>query len=252
MKSQSLLLAFFLSLATSGIAIPDHILTDLDRARKAYDREEYEKALELYQKVEEDHRSPSLYYNMGNAALRTEALGKAILYYQKARKRAPWDPDIQNNLELALDRTRDEFDREPVRGIGGAFKDLLVAAPIGGWWVLSMICSCLCGLSFFLIASYPVGKRLGAWTIMILFLFLTGLFFAADRIKHRILEQKNSAVIMTPSARVKSSPKMGTSTAFVLHEGTCVELRKKNGEWSEIRTPDQQVGWVRSDRIALY
>lgn len=52
-----------------------------------------------------------LYYNLGNAYLKLEDLGHAILWYERALRRMPRDPDLRFNYAYALSLTRDA--REP-------------------------------------------------------------------------------------------------------------------------------------------
>lgn len=243
----SLLFFFPIASFAQGSEVQQH----LDSARSAYDQGNYRTAKELYEKVTETHISPSLHYNIGNAAFRSGDLGEAILHYRRARKRAPWDPDIAKNLEIAVQETRDDFENESTPGISGGFKDLLVAAPLGDWWTLSLILSILCGSSFFLIGRNGKGRSFGM-AIAILFLLLTLLAYGADIGKERILASERNAVVLTPSIEVRNSPKSGASTAFVLHEGTSVKIRSMDDGWVRIGTPDEQVGWVERDALGLY
>ncbi len=247
-----ILLFALLTFPMQLLCIPKEVNVLMDSAKSAYDREAYQKALTLYQKVAKDYRAPSLYHNLGNAALKAEKLGKAVLYYQKGQKLAPWDPDIQHNLSIAQSRTRDEFQNDPSQTLWGAFKDFLVVAPIGGWWGWSLTFSFLTFASFLLIALGPEKVRSLALGSAILGLFLTLLFYGGYKGKERILGSKDRAVIQAPSVQVRSAPKTSSSTAFVLHEGTTVDVREDQEEWTEIRTPDEQIGWIRTKDLTRF
>ena len=59
-------------------------------ANLLYQEGKYEKALEDYRQISESGlESADLYYNMGNAAYRSNSIGYAILYYEKALKMEP-------------------------------------------------------------------------------------------------------------------------------------------------------------------
>lgn len=253
MKTMNCFLFLFLLLSALGSGAEEDSLEErIERGHRAYDQEEFEKALGEYRRLAEEHSSPSLYYNMGNAALRSGELGHAILYYRKAQKRAPRDEDIQNNLDLAIRKTRDDFENRFSKGIFEAYEELLVAEPLGDWWGLSWVTSLLSTAALILIAFVRKTWRWLGWTLATLFLFLTLLFFAAERTSKGIIEEKDRAVVLSPSVEVHHEPKEAASTAFVLHEGTTVEVRKERGDRLEIRTPDDQVGWVRKEDLGLY
>ena len=57
--------------------------------------------------------SPLLYYNMGNAAYRSNNLGYAILYYEKALKMDPGFEDAENNLRFVSQFRSDRFEQVP-------------------------------------------------------------------------------------------------------------------------------------------
>ncbi len=225
----------------------------MDSARSAYDAGNYSEALEHYRKLAKQYHSPSLYYNMGNAALRAGELGKAVRYYRIAEKRAPWDPDIQNNLRIASEKTRDDFEGElKESGILSAIENFVVERPLGKWWDLAFIASLLSGAMLVLIAFRKARSHGPEWIVFFLFLFLSGIFFSADLWRAKILENEKGAVILKPSVKIRSEPSQEASTAFVLHEGTTVELRDRKDGWTEIRTPDDQVGWIRNENAGTF
>jgi tetratricopeptide (TPR) repeat protein len=49
-----------------------------------------------------------LFYNLGNAYLKNDDLGHALLWYERALKRIPDDPDLRFNYDYALTLTKDE------------------------------------------------------------------------------------------------------------------------------------------------
>lgn len=223
-----------------------------DSAQKAYDNEEFEKALSYYRSIEQDFRSPSLYYNMGNAAFRAGELGKAVLFFQKARKMAPWDEDIHHNLELVQKEVQDEFEQEDPKTLSDGFKEFVVAAPLGDWWRIALFFSLLLGATLVLLTFADRSWRNILLSVVLLFLFLGGLAYGADRWKERILKRNGHLVVLSPSVRVQHEPTSDSSTAFILHEGSTVELRKERDGWLELRTPDEQIGWIPSDEVGKF
>lgn len=243
-------LFFIAPLSTEAATAPE---AWAESAEAAYDSGNYKAALEHYQKIATDLHSPSLYYNIGNAALRAGELGTAILYYRKAEKRAPWDSDLGHNLSIALERTRDDFNtKRGKNGILSGIKNFVVESPFGEWWTLAFASSILSGAIVLSIALRRKNSQNTEWGIMILFLLLSGSFFGADRWRKSILETNKGAVICSPSVKVKNEPTDQAKTAFILHEGTTVNIREQEKKWTEIRTPDDQVGWIPNAKAAAF
>ena len=71
----------------------------------------YEKAILSYEKIINEGKieNAGLYYNLGNAYLLKENIGKAILNYRRAQKLNSSDANIQKNLEFARSQRIDKI-----------------------------------------------------------------------------------------------------------------------------------------------
>ncbi|GIV26774.1 MAG: hypothetical protein KatS3mg027_0588 [Bacteroidia bacterium] len=89
----------------------NEVASIIKSAEEAYKQKNYSKTIELYQRViNQNYESFELYYNLGNAYFKNNQLGKAILYYEKAKKLNPSDPDLKHNLSIAYNKTIDKID----------------------------------------------------------------------------------------------------------------------------------------------
>ncbi len=89
------------------------------RGNALYEAGKYEEALGVYyQLIQEKQESADLYYNMGNAAYRSNSIGYAILYYEKALKLEPTHDDAGNNLEFVSQYRLDAFEQVPQLFVG--------------------------------------------------------------------------------------------------------------------------------------
>ena len=86
MKLQKLSLIMLLS-ASQVLASSDSLYI---KALSLYEEGKFELALENWNHVlESGYEAAELYYNMGNAAFRSNSIGYAALYYEKALKLDP-------------------------------------------------------------------------------------------------------------------------------------------------------------------
>ena len=58
-----------------------------------------------------------------------------------------------------------------------------------------------------------------------------------------------SAVVMTASSAVKSSPDKSATDLFVLHEGTVVTITDRLDGWCEVVIADGKKGWLECRKI---
>jgi uncharacterized protein YgiM (DUF1202 family) len=52
------------------------------------------------------------------------------------------------------------------------------------------------------------------------------------------------AIIFAISTQIKTAPKMSSDDAFVLHEGTKVQILDSDGDWLRIVLSDGKDGWI--------
>ena len=70
--------------------------------------------------------------------------------------------------------------------------------------------------------------------------------------QQQVLLQRTGAIIMTPSAVIKSTPSNSGTDLFILHEGTHVEITDATmHEWVEIRMADGKAGWLERSTIEV-
>ena len=113
MKKQ-LIFVVCLLMSLSFTAQNTSVQERFDRANTAYNNAKYEQASELYRSIlNQDTTSAELHFNLGNAELKQNNLGQAILHYEKALKLNPNDATIQSNLGYANSLTIDEIQSIP-------------------------------------------------------------------------------------------------------------------------------------------
>ena len=112
MRRKYLAIAFLMiTVLLHGAASRDSLY---NAAGTAYSEGNYEAALEMYGQIHaQGYEAPDLYYNMGNAAFRSNKLGYAVLYYNKALKLDPAHEEAQRNLAYVSRYKEDQLDQVP-------------------------------------------------------------------------------------------------------------------------------------------
>ena len=216
------------------------------QATSLYQNEQYEEALQLYRKVvEQGYESPDLYYNMGNAAYRSNNIGYAILYYEKALKMNPSHEDASHNLEYVSRYKVDVFDEVPelfYKSWTRTWKNIMSER---AWSIWSMVFFVLMAVSVlvYLFSRRLALKKAGFFTAVVLAVFFT-LSLATAISRHRGIADPSSGVIISPSVVVRSSPSQSGTELFILHEGTSVEISEEVSGWRNISVVDGREGWI--------
>jgi tetratricopeptide (TPR) repeat protein len=223
----------------------------LQQANQAYQKEAYDSAIMLYQRLIDDQLvSADLYYNLGNAYYKNREIASAILYYEKALK---WDPnheDARHNLQLANQKTVDKIESIPELFLYRWWKSIFNLFNASQWAGLTVLLFFLMAVGFgiyFLGSSVSMRK---AGFVMALISLGAGIFcwFLANR-QHTYLEAERYGVIMAPTVNINSSPSSGSSRLFVLHEGTRVRLEEQTEGWYEISLPNGNTGWIKTEQV---
>jgi tetratricopeptide (TPR) repeat protein len=216
-----------------------------------YEEGKYEEALGIYhQLVQEGKESADLYYNMGNAAYRSNSIGYAVLYYEKALKLEPTHEDAANNLEFVSRYRLDAFEEVPRLFLGTWIRGFVHILPERSWSILALLffLLVLTGMVVYLFARRIALKKtgfVGAWVALLLF----GLAFSSAASRHRKIVHPDTGIILAPSIVVRSSPSESGTELFILHEGTKVELSEGVSGWQNIRVIDGREGWILADDV---
>jgi len=228
----------------------DYIL--LDSANMAYNKANYPKAIIFYQKfLNGGIESAQAYYNLGNCYFRSNEMGKAILYYEKAEKLTPGDPDIQFNLQLANQKITDKITSDAPIFIYSDWKKFENKFTEKQWalaciWIL---CFSLALFAVYLLASHIVIRQISFWSgFVLVFLSIFTLYMAHQQ--YELLTSHDTAIVMSSTVTVNGAPEEKATQLFVLHEGTKVSVIKTEGEWTEIKLPNGNQGWLISSDIS--
>jgi tetratricopeptide (TPR) repeat protein len=238
-----------------GAGLPEKSISEGDpdslfrHANTLYQEGDYESALETYQKVlDAGFESADLYYNMGNAAFRSNSIGYAILYYEKTLKMDPFHEDARHNLEFVSRYRLDTFEQVPRLFIWVWIEKLVSIFPERTWSILSLVFFILVLVStvFYLFARKLVLKKTGFFSALIgLLLFSISLFSGIAR--HHSIVRPDKGIVLAPSVVVRSTPSQSGTELFILHEGTRVELNERVAGWRNIRVEDGREGWIPSE-----
>ncbi len=220
-------------------------------ANELYQEEKYEEAIDTYLKVEESgYESAALYYNTANAFFRSNKLGKARLFYERALLLDPSDEDIRTNLDHVESLLTDRFDIVPELFYKRWYNSLVHSLSSNMWLIISLLFFglFLISASAYIFLSATVIRKIGFYAgIILFFLSLISFVFSSRQYYH----QKNpgTAIVMEGSLVVKSSPRESSKDLFILHEGAKVWKEGEVGEWTEIRVSDGRQGWVRESAV---
>jgi tetratricopeptide (TPR) repeat protein len=218
------------------------------KGNSAYASADYASALEYYQQIESnDLESTELYFNIANSYFKLNEIGKAILYYEKAKKLSPLNEAVLANLALAKKKVLDDIVEVDQLYIFDLYQELKFSFTINEWLIYA--------LSFFtfifLCLFIKRWANLGALTNILLafgiVFFVISAAFATVRIAN--FESKEGVVISATS-EVYTSP-TEYNQAFVLHEGSSFEIKRELNGRFEISLIDGKTGWINASDIGV-
>jgi len=216
-----------------------------------YTQENYEDAIRVWEWIlNQGYESPELYYNLGNAYFKSHQITYAILNYERAKLLDPGNEDIDYNLELAQSFVVDKIEQVPGLFISEWHKGLVNLFSSNIWATIGLISFLfmLIFLSFFLYTqSYGI-KKLSFWLLVLwLYVSISANFFAYHH--HKQVVKPGTALVLSPSVTVESSPDESGTDLFLIHEGTKVKIKEYLGKWTRVKLSDGKEGWVQTSQL---
>jgi len=217
------------------------------KANQAYKEGRFHEAIKGYDRlIRSGHQSGYLYYNLGNAYLKTEQIGPAILNYERARLVMPRDADLNFNFSYARDQMRDAIP-QPQGFFRAAFfwlDALSMAELFLGFAVLNVLFWGILFIRLFLRMEWTYYLFL----ILLIFWLIGGTSFG---LKWYQAGSDDRAVVLKKEVSILAGPDVRDTVLFKLHAGTIVHHERSEDGWSLVHLPDKKRGWVKSEAMEL-
>ena len=207
-------------------------------------------------------QNPDLFYNLGNCYFRMGDLGRAILYYEKAKSLAPRDASIAYNLDLARSRIVDKVEPTESNILVQLFADVHSLFNVNEWTVISL--SLYLALMAVVIAVILLkgdakdeggGARRSVRRILTriaaVLLILTAFCTANTLIKARDLNAADYGIVVADAVKARSGPKDEFAEVFELHSGTKVRIQASKDDWHQISIETGLSGWLPKDSVEI-
>jgi len=221
------------------------------KGNQLYSDGNYEEAINTWEELTESgYEAALIYYNLGNAYFKSNKIAPAILNYEKAKILAPYNKDINYNLELARTYVVDKIDELPEVFYLRWYINIVRVFSSNTWAIITIIAFVIFLVLFsaYLYAkSYSLRKT--AFWFGALFILIWLCAFAFSWSGNKLVTDHNKAIIFSPSVTVLSSPDRSGTELFVIHEGTKVTVIDELNEWTEIILSSGTKGWLLSSSI---
>ncbi|MBN1850993.1 MAG: tetratricopeptide repeat protein [Deltaproteobacteria bacterium] len=215
------------------------------KANLAYNEGRYQDAIEGYhQLIRKGYRSGQVYFNLGNAYFREEELGKAILFYERAKILLPRDADLNFNLGYALDQTQDAIPKSSdfITQTFFWINNLNLGELFLGFALLNIV---LWGILLIRLFIKPEWTYYGVMIFLIPW-SIAGLSFG---LKWYQVTMDDRAVVLQEQVNIMAGPHSDDTVLFQLHEGAVILHERVEDEWALIRLPDNKRGWVKNGAV---
>ena len=242
---------FLLSLFTVISAVPCSAQEDARRfitAMEAYKTDDFATAISNLEAIAQNGaHNGTLYYNLGNAHLKNNDLGRAILWYERALELLPNDPDLRFNYDYARSLTRDATE-----------EDTASLARIIFFWKYQLNSRVIVHLAlgfnvlfWCLLIAQRITRRRGfryaaaAAMIPALIFILTAAFNYYEQ-SHR-----RHGIVIAEKVSIRSGLDNTSTELFVLHAGAKVKLVRQLKDHIQIRYSKEKIGWIEKSAVGF-
>ena len=206
----------------------------------------YDEAIEGYTRIiNKGVTNPDVYYNLGNAYVKTGDAGRAILNYERSLELAPGNDDVAYNLSLV----RKQISAEETSDSGNLLSRIITlnksADMMSFFYAMTFL-----ALSLRALASKDEFKK-KLVKLSSAFALITIFFIGIAAIQIYNQESTNYAIVISEKAPVYEVP-MGKGEAITtINTGAKVTVLDKDSNWLKISTTNGLVGWLQNENTGL-
>jgi len=224
------------------------VVDDADKANSLY-----EKAILGYEKIIRDGRveNPKIYYNLANAYLLREDLGKSILNYRRAEKLDVSNSDIRKNLAFArgrrIDKVEIKTEKRILQTLAFWHYDFSMKARFG------IACVCFAVLCLGLTIAIWFGRNAALTIVMVISAILLVCFVGSIAVDSYHQANDFYGVIISPEVVAYQGDGQNYPPSFKgpLHAGTEFELVERRPGWFHIKLANDSDGWIPQSNAEL-
>lgn len=222
------------------------------QADELYKKEKYEQAAVAYEKIlKKEGVAAAVYYNLGNCYYKMDEIPRAVLNYERALLLSPGDEDIRANLVLARSKTIDKTTLASEMFFVTWWRAVVNSMSVQAWTTLAIAAFVLMlvGILLYCFVSTIAVRKVGVYGAFVM-LFLVFISNIAAYSQNELIQNRMTAIVMSPAVTVKSSPSINSTDLFVIHEGTKVEILDNQMKgWREVKFEEGKQGWVPREAI---
>jgi tetratricopeptide (TPR) repeat protein len=211
-----------------------------ERACDAYSREDYADASELFLELARNGSPDSaVYFNLGNTFYRMNEPAKAVLWYNRALRLSPGDPDILTNLRIAredlgLITPEEERDMASRSNPWTLTRDWILRHRLSSWRNLALAGYWFTSLLLLAFLWRPKSRSFPVWPIWCaagwtLCCSLAWMISASELLGHP------KAVVLSFNPPARYAPLSDASVRYELKTGEKVEIVDQLNGWYKIR-----------------
>jgi tetratricopeptide (TPR) repeat protein len=216
-----------------------------NQGNRFYSQNQFDKAIDLYRQAEKSGVTNSnLYYNLGNACYKAGDPGRAVLYWLRAERLSPNDPDLKANLKLVSAQVSKALPVSSSNPITEFFRALRDLGPSRGWGMLLSVS--IWGFWAALSLRIIFGRsriKTGLSILLATFIILV-LVSGSGFLTRRHWEQEPAAVVIAKDLLAKSGPGAGFTGVFNIPAGARILVKECRSGFCSIELPPGMVGWV--------
>lgn len=238
--------------------------TQLDSAATAYEKGEYLKCIEIYEKVsEEEGTSSSLLANMGNAYVKAGDYGKAMLCYERSLRLDPSNKEVKENIKYITSKIEDNNKADAKgnkisvlpedKSFFSNLKDYIVHDHSSNTWALwagiMFVLTCAC-VALYIFFDDVLVRKIGFFGGMVAVgICVITLIFALMGAK--AYDNHDEGVIVAYKVSLHDEPYITSKVnQHPLNRGTKMDILsieendKGEIEWYKVRLNSDYVGWI--------
>lgn len=236
--------ALFAGHARSGVA------DDFVRANEYYSAKSYDSALAVYQAIERTGvESAELNFNIGNCYFKSGDIGRAVVYYLRAKRLNPSDDDINANLSFAKGFSRIQMEGvelNPVRTFIEGILDPLTLNLLG--WIAS---GCFILFVLLLLSRFGLGWTVVSRSAIVFSVILLVGSALSTTFKYRNDYLTKRGVVVSEDAPVLSEPTAQAQTELHGSPGLVVEILGASGDYYNVLFENKRRGWVAKGHLEI-